>query len=411
MPRTVAILGAGPAGASLAAHLRRSSQPPEVVLFDPGVRPPLVVGESLVPAVIPFLAALGVEEEVAAYSTHKPGAIFRFGPDFELSFRFDEVRGAHTEYAYNVPRDRFDRTLLRAALRAGARRVEARARTAHDGDRVRLADESLALAGWREQPDFIVDATGRSRTLARQLDLPDRRGDRRDTALHAHLEGVELIRPGDIHTDRLAHGWSWRIPLPGRVSVGLVMDSDVLAEYGEDAESQFDACLREEPMLRHWGATAKRLTPVLKYTNYQLRSERGVGENWALVGDAFGFVDPVFSSGMLIALDGALSLARALRAGATQEALARYEARVSLQLDSWHRVVGHWYDGRLFSLFRLGEELRGRFPWSLLEFHFARHFPRVVTGEATTHRYSMALLEFMVRRGLRGHDPQELAVR
>ena len=279
------------------------------------------------------------------------------------------------------------------------------------GDRVALAPEALERAGLATQPDFVVDAGGRGRQLSRLLDLPARAGDRRDTALHAHLEGVELIRPNDIHTDRLQHGWSWRIPLPGRVSVGLVMDSQVLREFGSDADAQFDGVLREDPMLRGWGHTAKRITPVLKYSNYQLRSERGVGANWALVGDALGFVDPVFSSGMLIALDGAAALARALQAGASARDLADYEARIFRQLDCWHRVVGYFYDGRLFSLFKLGEELRGRFPWRLLEFHFSRHFPRVVTGEATTHRYSLGLLEFMVHHGLMNNDPQELAVR
>ena len=222
---------------------------------------------------------------------------------------------------------------------------------------------------------------------------------------------MELIRPNDIHTDRLQHGWSWRIPLPGRVSVGLVVDSQVLREFGSDPESQFDGVLRHDPMLRSWGHTAKRITPVLKYNNYQLRSERGVGANWALVGDALGFVDPVFSSGMLIALDGAASLARALGAGAGARDLADYETRIFRQLDCWQRVVDYFYDGRLFSLFKLAEELRGRFPWRLLESHFSRHLPRVVTGEATTHRYSLGLLEFMVRHGLMNNDPRDLAVR
>jgi hypothetical protein len=60
---------------------------------------------------------------------------------------------------------------------------------------------------------------------------------------------VTLINPGDVHTDRLEHGWSWRIPLPGRVSVGLVMDSPVLREFGADAEEQYDNYLRHDPLL------------------------------------------------------------------------------------------------------------------------------------------------------------------
>ncbi len=409
MPRHVAILGAGPAGASLAAHLARGGV--DVTLFDGGGRPPLVVGESLVPAVIPFLRRLGIEEEVAAYSVHKPGAIFRFGDDDLLAFRFDEVRRAQTPYAYNVPRDRFDRSVRDAAERAGARIVAARARVECDGDRVRLAPDALDAAGLREPPDFVVDAGGRGRLLAQRLGVPSVEGGRRDAALHAHLEGVTLIRPNDIHTDRLEHGWSWRIPLPGRVSVGLVMDPAVLREFGADAEEQFDAYLRHDPMLSDWGVTAKRITPVVRYTNYQLRCTRGVGPNWALVGDAFGFVDPVFSSGMLIALDGAWTLARALLAGGDERALRSFERRVLLQLENWHRVVGYFYDGRLFTLFKIGEEMQNRLAGRLLDFHFRNHMPRVVTGEATTNRYSIGLLGFMVRWGLMDLDPAERAVR
>ncbi len=407
-PRSVAVLGAGPVGSSLAAYLARRGV--DVTLFDGGTRPPLVVGESLVPAIVPFLQALGVEEEVASYATYKPGASFVFDLEDSLSFRFDEVPDAAVAYAYNVPRDRFDRTLREAAVAAGARFVAANARVERAaGERVRLAPASLEAAGLRRAPDFIVDAAGRGRLLARALDLPRREGDRRDTALHAHLEGVPLLREGNVHTDRLRHGWCWRIPLPGRVSVGLVVDPAVLAEYGHGAEEQFDACLRHDPVLRSWGCTAKRLTPVMKYTNYQARCERGVGPGWALAGDAFGFVDPVFSSGLLLGMDGAWALAQALFDG-SERALRRYERRVLHHLSTWQRLVGYFYDGRLFTLFKVGEVQAQRFPGRLLDAHFRRHLPRIFTGEATRSRYSVGLLDFMVRYALTGEDPRQLAV-
>jgi hypothetical protein len=412
----VAILGAGPAGASLAAYLarhraRRGGAEFEVTLFDGGTRPPIVVGESLVPAVVPFLRQLGIEEEVASYSTLKPGATFCFGFEDVLMFRFDEVRGARTTYSYNVPRDRFDATVRDAALAAGARLVPQHARVERDaGERVRLAEASLAAAGLARQPDFIVDAGGRSRQLARLQGLPVVQGDRRDTALHAHLEGVTLINQGDVHTDRLEHGWSWRIPLPSRVSVGLVMDPAALREFGSDVEEQYDNYLRHDPQLSDWGVTAKRISPVVKYTNYQLRHTRGLGPNWALVGDAFGFIDPVFSSGLMIALDGAWNLAQALIAGSDRK-LRQFEARNLRQLENWQRIVRYFYDGRLFTLFKIGEEMSERWLGRMTDFHFRRHFPRVVTGEATTHSYSMGLLDFMVKYALWDLDPRERAVR
>jgi len=74
-------------------------------------------------------------------------------------------------------------------------------------------------------------------------------------------------------------------------------------------------------------------------------------------------------------------------------------------------VVGYFYNGRLFTLFKVGEIMRTQFFWRMLDFHFTKHMPRVFTGEATTKRYSVGLLDFMVRYALAGNDPQKLAVR
>lgn len=409
--RSVAILGGGPAGAALGTFLARAGV--DVTLFDGGKRPPLIVGESLVPAVVPFLRALGIEDEVASYSTFKPGATFTFDEGDTMSFLFGEVRSATTPYSYNVPRDRLDRSVREAAVRAGVRFVPRHGRLHADagGARVALAAESLEAAGLGAQPDFVVDAAGRVRLLGRLLELPVVEGGRRDTALHTHLEGVPLLHEGHVHTDRLEHGWSWRIPLPGRVSVGLVIDAAVLREFGATAEEQFDAYLRHDRRLREWGAHAKRIAPVVKYTNYQLRHTRGVGPNWALLGDAFGFVDPVFSSGMLVGLDAAQELATTLLAGAGPERLARYEAHVLHHLANWHRVAGWFYDGRLFTLLKLGDKKRDEFPWQWVDPHFRKHLPRVFTGESTTKRYSTGLLGFMVRFALFATDPGPLAIR
>jgi len=194
------------------------------------------------------------------------------------------------------------------------------------------------------------------------------------------------------------------------VSVGLVMDPAALREFGGDVEDQFDGYLRHDPQLSDWGVTAKRISPVMKYTNYQLRHTRGLGPGWALVGDAFGFIDPVFSSGLLIALDGAWNLAQALISG-SDRALRRFESRNLKQLENWQRIVRYFYDGRLFTLFKIGEEMSTRWLGRMTDFHFRRHMPRVVTGEATTHPYSMGLLDFMVQNALWDLDPRERAVR
>jgi flavin-dependent dehydrogenase len=411
--RTVAIIGGGPAGSALGFYLARAGLRP--VVFDRPDRPPLVVGESLVPAVVPFLRELGIEEEVREYGVLKPGATFVLGADETMQFDFSEVRGATTRYAYNVPRDRLDASITDAAVKAGVTQVPLSAAFERlpGTDRVRLSEETLDRAGdsLDGQPDLIVDATGRSRAIGRLLDLPVLAGDRSDTALFAHCDGVGVLNEGHVHTDLLEHGWSWRIPLPDRMSVGLVMDSEVIESFGGTSEERFDNYLAHDPMIARWGGTPSRRTRVFKYNNYQQVHLRGVGEGWALVGDAFGFVDPVFSSGMLIALDGARALAGAISGGGGERRMRKYEARVLNHVRAWQRTIDHFYNGRLFSLFRAGDQARENIAGRLLEVHFGRHLPRVFTGEATARRYSVGLMDFMCRHGLLDNDPAELAIR
>ncbi len=409
--RCVAILGGGPAGATLSTLLARAGL--DVVLFARGGRPPIVVGESLVPACVPFLRRLGVEDEVAGYSIWKGGATFVLSRETRLSFRFSEVRGAQTTYSYNVPRDRFDASLLEAARRAGVRVVPEAGRLERtpEADAVRLSDETLEKAGGSlpRQPDFIVDAGGRSRTIPRLLGIPVLDGKRRDTALHAHFEGIEVEIPGNVHTDRLEHGWLWRIPLPGRVSMGLVIDSEFIKKFGNTSEEQLDGYLRHDPVIRDYAHPARRITPVIRYTNYQSRAQRGVGRNWALVGDTFGFVDPVFSSGLLIAFQSADLLAKALIDG-SERALSFYQKETLRNLEAWQRVIGWFYDGRLLTLLKVGQFVRGTLLGRLVDFHFRKHMPRIFTGEDATNRYSLGLIEFMVNHGLVRNDPSELRV-
>jgi flavin-dependent dehydrogenase len=410
---SVAIVGGGPSGAALATYLVRGGV--RVALFAQPKRPPILIGESLVPAIVPILRELGVEEEIASYSTRKTGATFCFNATERLNIRFDDVRGAKTEYSYNVPRDRFDTTLIEAAARAGANVIahSAQLRRVPGSERVELAPEALAAAGdtfGGVQPDFIVDAGGRRRSLARRVELAFEEGPRRDVALHAHHTGVDVELAGNVHTDRLDCGWAWRIPLPGRVSVGFVVDPARLQDAGATLEEQYDAFLRSDSVMARWIAPATRVTPVVRYQNYQLTSARGFGENWALVGDAFGFIDPVFSSGALVAFESARDLASALLTGGGEGTLREWEAGMHRRFSAWRRVVDLFYNGRLLTLLKMGDRVRRTVPGRMMDWHFRKHMPRIFTGEGVTHPYSLGLLTFMAERALWKNDPQLLRI-
>ena len=124
--KTVAIIGGGPAGASLAALLAREGY--KVAIYHTDKRPPLVVGESLLPAVVPMLQRLGIEEEVKTFSVFKPGATVCLKYDETIPFKFDWADRKLPHYAYNTQRDKFDLAVLRAAERAGAKIIRSTAK-------------------------------------------------------------------------------------------------------------------------------------------------------------------------------------------------------------------------------------------------------------------------------------------
>jgi flavin-dependent dehydrogenase len=411
--QSVAIIGGGPAGAALATHLRRAGK--TVAIFDTGRRPELVVGESLVPALIPLLQELGVEEEIAAVSTYKPGATFYTAPDKEVSFLFAQAGRRSPNYAYNVPRADFDAIVLQNAARHGAHIIPklAHLSLAAGSSRISLAPKSLDA--WREatgsdQPDLVVDASGRSRTIAKLLKLPGWEGSRKDIAIFAHLRTTETSYEGHIHINRLKRGWSWRIPLPGCVSVGVVISRDALKDYGDTAEEQYERLCREEPILSAYTRGAQRVTPVMKYTNYQMASHVWTDPSWALLGDAGGFIDPIFSSGLLLALEGASELAQAITKGWDRHA-KRYEKTMRVKLSAWRSLIESFYDGRIFSLFRLrGIYAESRLV-SLISRRVNQQLALALSGTAPTSRRRLWLLNLLLTylRRSRGNSRVRIA--
>ncbi len=406
--QTVAILGGGPVACTLAILLVRAGV--HVGILHRPRKAALLVGESLVPAIIPILRLLGVEDEVRSYSLYKPGATINLTDTFNLSFPFANIPAKLPPYAYNTPRDRFDETLLQAARREGAKVIETAANVERipGTDRVQLSADTLKAASdvFSGQPDLIVDATGRARVLPTLLELPSHKGPREDTALFAHVDRTKLTDEGHVHTTRLDHGWSWRIPLPDRMSVGVVIGSEFLPKFGATKEEQFDNLLREDSALRKVAGDAKRLTPVMEYKNYQLATDRLVGDGWVLVGDTAGFIDPVFSSGLLIGMQGAISLAAAIRKG-TDQAFKSYEAEVLHHLAAWHEIVDYFYNGRLFTSFQVGDLLLKKSWLMRMVFpHMQKHFGAIFTGGASNSRYSLGLLRMVMKHGVRDEDPR-----
>ena len=409
--KTVAILGGGPAASTLATVLTRKGI--RAAIYHVPKNVPLAVGESLVPAIIPMLRMLGVEDEIKSFSMLKPGATFNIREGENYSFWFEHLIEC-TGYAYNVPRDKFDAALLNNARKAGAKIIETAAKIERipGTDKVKLSDESLAAAGdfFNGAPDLIVDATGRLRMLPNLFGIKGIEGGRKDMALHAHVDTSDLNHPGHVHSTRLDHGWSWRIPLPGRVSIGLVIPAEHMLKFGATKEERYDNALKQDSVLAKVTKQSKRITPVVEYSNYQLVSERMVGDGWALVGDTAGFIDPVFSSGLLIGLTSATELADAIRDGSAA-AFQKYERGVIHHLKTWHEIVNYYYDGRMFTSFRVGEMMRKNVLIRMSFPHINKHMGRIFTGAAGKAAYSMAMMRFLMKYGIKDEDPKAMAIR
>ncbi|PWU22325.1 MAG: hypothetical protein C5B48_10200 [Candidatus Rokuibacteriota bacterium] len=426
----VAILGGGPAGSALAILLCR--QGAEVTLFDDGRRPELLVGESLVPAVIPILGRLGVEPETASVGLVKPGVSLIWSPRDRFTFSFARFSPAVPPYAYNIPRPQFDEVLLSKAVGAGAHRVVARARLERCAERsegaelAMTADTIAAAPSLRgRQPDLIVDATGRARRAGRTLDIPVHVGPRDDIAHFAHFEGFEWSElPGLVVISRLETGWSWQIPLRDRLSVGIVLRREDAARLGGTPAERLDRAIARTPQLTQSIGGAKRVTSVATYTNYQLISARAHGPGWVTVGDAFGFIDPMLSPGVFLALRSAEMVADALRPFSERpditrpaelsSALRPYVSDHRRALTAWMELVDSLYDGRMLALMRAGHDWmreRSGALTSVLQGHIERRLALQATGVGTNSRYSRLLLRFLGRHGLRGLERADFAIR
>lgn len=421
-PLRVGIVGAGPAGATLACLLAK--QGVDAVFFDDGRRPDMVVGESLIPRLVTVFRNLGIEDEVAKLGTYKPGVTWIFDENDALELSFTAMRGVLPTYAYNVPRRPFDDLVHQTAIDSGARFIPCDVKLevgySESGEKVpRLSAATLALVPeWKgKQPDLLVDASGRRRLFAKLLGIKAAIGERKDVSHFAHYENCTMPTPeGQTIITRLKHGWSWRIPLRHALSVGVVFDKEHAKQYGSTAEEQLEAVIDQNKPLAEACSNRKRITPVTTYANYQLISEQGHGEGWVCVGDAFGFVDPMLSPGLCMAMTSAEELTNAIvnnRPEQWDRAFTKYLDWFREMLTAWQELVDIFYGGQIFALQRTGTKMSQMFPGKIsmvMQRHFEKNISGMAGGGLTNHPYSKNLLRFMTRFAIYDEKPENYAV-
>lgn len=352
----VAIIGAGPSGAVAAALLRRAGR--SVLVLERQHFPRFSIGESLLPQSMAYLEEAGMLRAVVeAGFQYKNGAHFVYR-DQASAYDFRDKHSEGWGTTYQVERAVFDDLLIRCAAEQGAEvRFGHTVLAMNPGDAPTLEVADEAGTRYRVNARFVLDASGFGRVLPRLLNLeaPTRMPTR--AAIFTHVrDGI----PAGVH-DRnkitvAVHPdhrdvWFWMIPLAnGRSSVGCVAEAAFLDVPEAAREDRLRSLIRSEPTLNRLIGDAPFLMPVRHIGGYAANVERLHGAGYALLGNAGEFLDPVFSSGVTIALRSAHLAVETLERQLEGEAVdwnAQYDVPLRKGIDTFRAFVEGWYTGKL----------------------------------------------------------------
>lgn len=336
----VLVIGGGPAGSTVSTLLARQGR--QVVMLEKEHHPRFHIGESLLPGNVELFDKLGVREQVDRIGMPKFGIEF-VPPDLPYRSYVDFAEGwdPNKGSAWQVRRSELDELLFRHAAKEGAVTLEGAQVKQVDFDdqgatvQARLDDGSTRR--WRAR--FVVDASGRDTLLAHKFKAKQKNPDHNSTALFGHFRGARRLegkREGNISICWFEHGWFWFIPLAdGTTSVGAVCWAYYLKARGDKPlKDYFFETIALCPELHDRLKDAELVDDAVHATgNFSYSSTHATGDRYLMVGDAFTFIDPMFSSGVFLAMqsgfDGADFVATALdRPAELPAARAALEKRV-----------------------------------------------------------------------------------
>lgn len=371
----VGIIGGGPGGASLAAYLAKAGL--KCVVLERELFPRPHVGESLVPSANRVLKDLGLFDAMEAHRfPHKLGAVWTTATsshahdvdwagledDTTAAVRFDERAqpGVDRNYTYHVDRGQFDLLLLQHANKLGAE--------VYEGVRVAGVDFSeephvrvLFKMGRKEMAitaGMVVDASGRQTLLGNQLKLKVKDPVFDQYAIHTWFQDYDrsiLARKagqGDyifIHFLPVSNSWVWQIPITDSVtSVGVVTQKKSFPKAKEDRPAFFWQTVRSRPELHDALKAARQIRPFTEEGDYSYAMKQICGDRFMLIGDAARFVDPIFSTGVSIAMNSARFASRdiveaAERGSFERERFATFESTLRRGTRNWYNFISLYY--------------------------------------------------------------------
>lgn len=339
----ILVIGGGPAGATAATLLAERGY--RVTLLEKAHHPRFHIGESLLPANLPLLEKLGVAQAVRAIGMEKWGAQF-VSPwhDHEQTVEFADAWDKSMPMSYQVRRSEFDEILIRNAAQKNANVIEG----CQVQEVVFLPDSQGALVQARHDDGrleswstrFVLDASGRDTFLGNRLKIKQSNKKHGSTALYAHFTGAKRNdgkKAGDITIFWFEHGWFWFIPLTdGLTSVGAVTWPYYLKTRGQ---KPLDVFFKETialcPQLAQRLEDAQRQSDVTATGNFSYACDRTHGDNYLLLGDAYAFIDPVFSSGVMLAMQNAFDGAD------TVDACLRHPNQAAAALQKFDQRMRH----------------------------------------------------------------------
>ena len=358
----ITIVGCGPGGSSAATFLARAGK--RVLVLEKEFFPRFHIGESLLPCNMTIFRDMGVLPALSA-----AGFPRKFGAQFELGngaigtrFVFRQGKFNREPESIQVERATFDHVLLKHARESGADVREGwsviKTVTDQDGVNVEARDPEGISHNFRAA--YLIDASGRGNLTGNQENLREMHPTWKKLAIFGHYENVALDA-GEGKTDtiivRLENKWFWIIPISAeKTSVGLVVDKDEFAQAGGSPEEVFNRWIETSPRVKARLKNAKRLGDLQTTTDFSYFNRSFIGDRVLRIGDAAGFLDPIFSAGVFIAMwSGKLAaevVQQSLAQGKPNRRLfASYEKRVRKGLMFYWHAVKNYYTTPFMELF------------------------------------------------------------
>ncbi|MGV0999590.1 MAG: NAD(P)/FAD-dependent oxidoreductase [Fluviibacter sp.] len=338
----VLVIGGGPAGSTVAPLLAEKGY--KVALLEKARHPRFHIGESLLPANLPIFDRLGVTDKVASIGMVKNAAEFN-SPwhDHQQRFYFADAWDKSMPSAFQVKRSEFDAILIENAAEKGVEvHQDCRVKSVDlsGSDSVSVIAEHVDGRQERWLARFVVDASGRDTFLANKLQIKHRNPRHNSSSVYAHFDGA--IRndgpdEGNIAIFWFEHGWFWFIPLAdGKTSIGMVTWPYFMKTKGDRSLEEFllDG-IKTCPLLEAKLQNARISSPAEATGNFSYVSDRCYGKNYLMLGDAFAFIDPVFSSGVLLAMNSGVVGAE------TVDTCLRNPAKAKKALTRFDKVMRH----------------------------------------------------------------------